>query len=176
MVTAAAWNDSAHAVGNFTAGQFSLWGSTDGANYELYPADDPGQLSFGVEADELAPGTSIYAPFSVRTGEESVGGTLEMFADEEANAVGLGPFLTYGVARISGPVCDAGSFAEGAELVQDGSPLTAHGSSAHSLAAGGEAPVHLCLKITHPVDSSDAARGQGVTAVWELRATAGISE
>lgn len=171
VATLAAWNDSEHASAELTAGEFALLGSTDGEEYFDHGQDSPAQLVFDVDAADLTPGSAVYALFSVRTGPESLGGTLELFADQEANGTGLGPYLSYGVTHISGTTCTAETYAGGGEVVAPDSGLTADGTRTLDLAAGGEQPVNYCFRIALPQDTPDEAQGQGVNVSWEFRGT-----
>lgn len=172
IVTLAAWNDSEHGGATLTAGRFSLEGSADGVTYGNHGAEDPAQLIFDLDATELSPGTTVYALFSVRTGQDSMEGTLQMLSSPE-NDAGLGAHLNYGVSQISGTDCTAESFAAGQTVVPQGSALSegpAEGD-AQALAADQGDPVNYCFQISLPAETDDSAQGQGVTAEWEFRGT-----
>ena len=172
MITLAAWTDSEYASAELTAGEFALLGSTDGVTYTDHAADEPAQLTFDLDASGLGPGSTVHALFSVSTTEESLGGSLEMVGSAESDS-GLGVYLTYGVAQISGTDCNAESFAEGEAVVAEGSALSGSGAESQELAAGGEDPVNYCFRITLPEDAPNEAQGQVVSASWEFLGTSG---
>lgn len=169
--TLAAWNDSEHGSATFTAGRFGIVGATDGATFsEHATAASPAVLSFQVPPTAMAPGTTTYALFSVRTLNPSVAGTVTLSA-ASANSTGLGQYLTYGVRTISGTACNATSFSSGTVLVASGSPLTTGSASALALQANAGSQVNYCFAVTLPATAPNAAQGQTLTARWEFAAT-----
>jgi predicted ribosomally synthesized peptide with SipW-like signal peptide len=170
-VTLAAWNDSEHGTATFTAGTFGIVGAADGTTFAEHPAaSSPALLTFQVTPTALAPGTTTYALFSVRTRNPSIAGTVALTAGA-GNGAGLGQHLTYGVRTIAGTACDAGSFASGTVLVPSGSPLTAGAATAQPLRRDGQDQINYCFAVSLPATATDAAQGQTLTARWEFPAT-----
>ena len=77
-VTLAAWSDDVFANGTFNTGGFELQGSVNGTVFQDYDDDDPDgegpgtadgpvSLSFNLEATEMAPSQTVYAPFAIAT-------------------------------------------------------------------------------------------------------------
>lgn len=168
-VTVAAWNDSEHAAGTFTASVFHLEGATDGESFSNHgPDNDPATLSFDVEPDALSPGTTVYALFSVRTTADSTDGGTVLLEADSGNGSDLGQFLTYGVRTISGTTCDSSAFSGGDAVVDEGQPLTASAPSSRTQDVAKEAgdQVNYCFAITLPDGTSNDAQGQSVTAHW----------
>lgn len=91
-VTLAAWSDDVFANGTFNTGSFELQGSLDGTTFLDYdgPAYDPigsASLDFQLEAEEMAPSQTVYAPFTIGTEEEtSLDGTFTL---QSVSAVGI---------------------------------------------------------------------------------------
>lgn len=171
-VTLAAWNDSEHTAATFTSGEFGIVGATDGVNFTEHPAaDSAAALSFQAPPTAMAPGTTTYALFSVRTLNPSVAGTVELAADG-ANAGGLGEYLTYGVRTVTGTTCDASTF-EGSSsvVVASGSALTAAATGPQSLTADAASAVNYCFAVTLPMSAPNAAQGLTLTAGWEFVGT-----
>lgn len=173
-VTLAAWNDSEYAGGAVTAGHFTLEGSTDGSNFRSSEPDSPHILPFAPDV-ELYPGSRAYAPFSVRTAEGSVGGTVQVLASE-GNGDGLGNFLTYGIRQIEGTTCTAEAFNGGANVVPRGTALTVGADDAQALPANQGATVNYCLELQLPEGAPNEAQGLTATPEWQFFGTSVVSE
>lgn len=170
-VTLAAWTDEEHASGTFTAGEFNIEGSVDGTIFDQHPEGAAAELGFALpEATQMLPGTVVYAPFTVRTTEGSVAGAVT-FTASSANSSGLGEYLTYGVAQVTGTACDEDSFAAGTSLVPTGSSLTTSADTYQELPAAAEDPVTYCLRVELPSDTPNAAQGAALEASWTVAAT-----
>lgn len=171
--TLAAWNDSEYAGGAVTAGHFTLEGSTDAVEYWSSDAGSAHILSFTPES-ALYPGATDYAFFSVRTTGGSLGGTVQVLADE-GNTAGLGAYLTHGISQIEGTTCDEGTFDEGATVVERGTALDSGADAAQDLAANQESAVNYCLELHLPEDAPNDAQGQSASPTWEFLGTS-VSE
>lgn len=172
-VTLAAWNDSEYAGGAVTAGQFTLEGSTDGVEYWSSEPGSPHALSFTPDA-ALYPGATSYSLFSVRTAEGSIGGTVQVLADD-GNAGGLGAYLTYGIRQIEGTTCDAGAFDGGTAVVERGTALDSGADAAQDLAANQESEVNYCLELHLPEEAPNEAQGLSAEPAWQFLGTS-VSE
>lgn len=164
--TLAAWNDSEYASSSFTAGIFGIEGSVNGTTFLEHPAGNPAALTFSTGFDALAPGTTVYALFSVRSVEDSVAGTVQLAADA-SNSGGLGQWLTYSVRTIAGTACNAGTFQGGTQTgLPQGQPLTVGATAAQALAADQGGSVNYCFAVTLPNDAASAAQGTALDAAW----------
>lgn len=161
-VTLAAWTDQDYASGKFTAGTFSIIGSTDGSSFAEHPSEPGATLSFGVNAGKMSPGTTVFALYSVKTGSDSVAGYVQP-KPNASNTSGLGTYLQYGIAMISGTACDASTFAAGTP-VSDSSARVA-------LAASGAAQINYCIRVALPANAPNSAQGTSLTARWTFDAT-----
>lgn len=171
-VTLATWNDSEYAQGTVTAGTFTVEGAVGDGPFSARPADDPHTLTFS-DAQAMTPGSRSYALFSVRTGEGSTAGTVQMLADE-SNGQGLGQWLSYSARVIeAGTTCGSAVFENGTgtAVVPRGSAVTASSESSQELAEDRGSVVSYCLELTLPEDAPNEAQGAQGTPLWEFRAT-----
>ncbi len=168
-VTLAAWNDSEHSSATFTAGTFGIEGAVDGTSFSEH-ASQATSAAMTFPATPMAPGTTSFALFSVRTTSASIGGTAQLAANP-GNSTGLGSHLTYGVRAIAGTTCDQSSFDAGAAVVPTGSPLTTSGAGTQVLQPRGAGTVHYCFRVTLPASAPNAAQGLALTARWEVVGT-----
>jgi len=169
--TLAAWNDSEHGSATFTAGRFGVVGATDGTTFAEHATEaTAAPLSFQVTPTAMAPGTTTYALYSVRTVNPSVAGTVQLVA-AAANSTGLGQYLTYGVRTITGTTCNGTTFGTGTVLVASGSALTIGSTTPLTLQANAGNQVNYCFAVTLPATAPNGAQGMSVTARWEFPAT-----
>lgn len=171
--TLAAWNDSEHATATFDSGSFGIWGSIDGATFVDHAVSGtPATLNFQLAPTAMVPGTTTYALFSVKTLDDSVGGSVSLAAGTPSGA--LAPYLRYGVRIVPTPTCDASAYgASGDIVVAGGSALTVSGASPQTLAAAGASPVHYCFAVTLPADADNGAQGQSGAQSWTFAGTTG---
>ncbi|TFD46205.1 hypothetical protein E3T55_17535 [Cryobacterium frigoriphilum] len=169
-VTLAAWTDQEHASSGFTAGTFSIVGAADGVTFTDHPTAPGATLTFAVAPTAMAPGSTVYALYSVKTAPTSVPGSIQLSADA-ANSSGLGAYLTYGVTRIAGTSCTAVTFAGGSVDVATGSALTAGAAGSVALSGAGASVVNYCFAVTLPVGAPNAAQGTTLTAHWIINGT-----
>lgn len=162
-VTLAAWNDSEFATGTFAGGQFNIEGSTDGTSYaEHDSAADAASLSFEVDADNMTPGETVYAPFAVRIDEDS-----SYDADVTVNSVTDGTVdgLTYSIVSASSFECDADTTGDSVVASTDVADATDVGSFSLTQGSAGQAgdAENLCIAVT-----ADDAFGQGQSGTLTL--------
>jgi len=172
-VTLAAWNDSEHSSGTFTASRFGIVGSTNGTAFAEHPSTDPAALSFTVAPTAMSPGTTTYALFSVKTTAAStVGGKLLLSAGTPTGT-GLGSYLRYGVSTITGTTCDGTAFSGGTAVVATGSALTvgAAPTVTQAVAANGGSTVNYCFAVTLPAGTVNDAQGLNATQTWTITGT-----
>ena len=169
--TLAAWTDEEHATETFTAGTFSIVGSTNGADFSDHPSMPGAALNFTVTPTAMAPGTTVYALYSVKTTVASVGGSVRLMADDPGNGSGLGAYLEYGVTTIAGITCNAGAFSAGTPVVATESKLTTGAAAKNTLAASGASPINYCFAVTLPTIAPNEAQGAELTARWTFAAT-----
>ncbi|MFL4474064.1 SipW-dependent-type signal peptide-containing protein [Paeniglutamicibacter sp. MACA_103] len=169
--TLAAWTDEEHASGSFTAGTFSIVGSTNGTGFSDHPTAPGASLLFTVTPDAMVPGMTVYALYSVKTTASSVAGSAQVSADA-GNASGLGSYLRYGVRTVAGTTCNATTFAAGTPIVDTGTTLTTGSTAKSALAANGASAVNYCFAVTLPTTAPNAAQGTTLTGRWVFAATA----
>lgn len=169
-VTLAAWTDQEHASSTFTAGSFSIVGAADGVTFTDHPTAPGATLTFVVAPTALAPGSTVYALYSVKTAATSVAGNIQLTADA-ANSAGLGAYLTYGVTRIAGTTCSAATFGGGTVAVATGSALTTGAAGSVAVSAAGASVVNYCFAVTLPVGAPNAAQGTTLTGHWIITGT-----
>jgi predicted ribosomally synthesized peptide with SipW-like signal peptide len=169
--TLAAWNDSEFGAASFTAGRFDIVGATDGTTFSSHAtAGAAATLNFQLAPTAMAPGTTTYALFSVRTANPSVAGTVQLTAGTPGGT-GLATYLTYGVRTISGTTCNGTTYPAGTAVVTDGSALTAGGASTQTVTANGASQVNYCIAVTLPTTAPNAAQGLTMSQTWQFQGT-----
>ncbi|CAH0155832.1 hypothetical protein SRABI76_00909 [Microbacterium oxydans] len=169
--TLAAWNDSEYAAATFQAGRFDIVGAVDGATFASHATTGAAAtLSFALAPTAMAPGTTTYALFSVKTANPSVAGTLQLNAGTPGGT-GLATYLTYGVRTIAGTTCNGTTYPAGTAVVADGSALTANGATTQAVTANGGAQVNYCIAVTLPTTAANAAQGLTMTQTWQFIGT-----
>lgn len=171
--TLAAWNDSEYGSGSFQAGRFDIVGATDGATFSNHASSAVGTaavLSFVAAPTAMAPGTTTYALFSVKTVDPSVAGTVQVTAGTPGGT-GLATYLTYGMKTITGTTCNLAAYTGGTVVVADGSALTASGATTQSVSANGGNQVNYCIAVTLPTTAPNAAQGLTMTQTWQFQGT-----
>ena len=169
--TLAAWNDAEFGAATFTAGRFDLLGATDGVTYSSHATTGAAAaLNFQLPPTAMAPGTTTYALFSVKTASPSVAGVLQLTAGTPGGT-GLASSLTYGVRTVSGTTCSAATYAGGTAVVADGSALTTSGASTQAVAANGASTVNYCFAVTLPTTAPNTAQGLTMTQTWQIQGT-----
>lgn len=171
-ITLAAWNSSEFAQGTFSAGTFSLVGSTDGTAFASNSSvDSPATLGFTANVSDLAPSDTAYAPFAV----ELAAGTTDSAVVTLTNAATSGTIsnLTYSLIEPSSFGCSSST--TGTTLVAAGTALgSVPGTVTFDLAPGtggaAGAPVDLCFEVTA---GSGLVQGQTGTTTWQFQ---GVSQ
>ena len=165
--TLAAWNDSEYATATFTAGQFGIVGSINGTSFSEHSSEaGAASLAFTMPAaTAMAPGTTVYALFSVRTTNPSIAGTVQLAANSGNNA-GLGEHLRYGVRTIAGTTCNQTAYNTGTVVIAADSTLTTGAEGAQALAANGTTQINYCFAVTLPANAPNGAQGKTLTAKW----------
>ncbi|WP_307043149.1 SipW-dependent-type signal peptide-containing protein [Agromyces ramosus] len=162
-ITLAAWNDSEFATGTFGSGQFGIEGSLDGSTFSSSPESPGKTLVFEVDADALAPGDTVYAPFAVQL---EAGSTNAADVTIEAlSAAAIAADLTYTLIEPTAFGCDETT--TGAALVTDAA-TTASGPTAVFDLAAVTTPLYLCFAVTAGVGLDPSQTG---AVTWEFAAT-----
>lgn len=169
-MTLAAWNDSEYGSATFTAGRFDIVGAPDGTTFTNHPVGTPAALTFSAPFTAMAPGSTVYAVFSVKTANPSVAGTLQ-WTSASTGGTGLGPFLRYGLRTIAGTTCNATTYAAGTTVVADNSTLATAGASAQTVAANGGSTVTYCIAVTLPAGTLNTAQGLTAVQTWQITGT-----
>lgn len=175
-VTLAAWSDDVFANGTFNTGSFNLEGSADGENWaEHETTGAAAPLSFTINALQMSPDETVYAPFSIRTDEDtSLPGEVTLI-ETTANGpyAGLLTYKIFNTGDTHGAGCNAsnpsGLTDTWADSTDAGSVPTAP-TAPIAIGAATTAPAHLCIAVTlSGQDDVEAATGTGNTTVtWEF--------
>ncbi|WP_431727083.1 SipW-dependent-type signal peptide-containing protein [Verrucosispora sp. TAA-831] len=172
-ITLAAWNDSEYATGTFTAGSFSMEGSTDGTTYAEHPtAGTAAALAFSTGFDNMSPDDVVAAPFAVRlTAATTYDATVTVASATPAPPAFVG--LTYGIATVPTFGDCAPTPTTPTWIVPEGTALdSVTGALSFNLTQGTPpttpgAPVFLCFVVTA---GSGLVQGTSVTETWQLLA------
>lgn len=197
--TLAAWTDNEWVFGQSGNGggpgtkvyhmQQNTWMGTAGA--ALWDDKDSapgGALTFSVNADNLVPGSTVYAPMQLRASDKSqslvatlTGAARLDEADTAANSAALYGALRYSLKQgVEKELCNAANFgSNGTPLVDAGSPLSTRSATPINLSAGatdaaaGE-PVSLCFAMTLPSNAGVELQGLKTTPLWTFSSTVGV--
>jgi predicted ribosomally synthesized peptide with SipW-like signal peptide len=162
-MTLAAWNDSEFASGTFGSGEFGIEGSIDGTAFSSSPTSPGKTLGFEVDADALAPGDTVYAPFAVQL---TAGSTNAAAVSIEAQAGSpIASDLTYSLIATSSFECDAAT--TGTSLVTD-APTAASGPTPVFDLTAVTTPQNLCFAVTAGPDIDPGLTG---TVSWVFLGT-----
>lgn len=153
-ITLAAWNDSEYATGTFTAGTFSMEGSTNGTTYAEHPtAGTAAALTFSTGFDDISPGDVVAAPFAVRlTAATTYDATVTVASATPAPPAFVG--LTYGIATVPAFADCSATPTTPTWIVAQGTPLNSvAGAVPFNLTQGTPpttpgAAVNLCFVVT----------------------------
>ncbi|MFL4480128.1 SipW-dependent-type signal peptide-containing protein [Paeniglutamicibacter sp. ORCA_105] len=164
-VTLAAWNDSEFAQGTFGAGHFNMQGSTNGTVFSDHAAAGAAaQLGFTAGFDNLSPGETVAAPFTLRLDPTTTNDAAVSVNAASATGTAAND-LTYGIVQLD-PAEECTSTAAGAQaVVPSGTTMdSVAGASLFTLAKStvDEQPgadVVLCVQVT-----AGPAIAQGATA------------
>lgn len=178
-VTLAAWNDSEFASGDFTAGSFNLEGAVDGAagTYEEHEsAGAAAEIAFTVDASNMAPEDTVYAPFWVRLDDA----TTSPATLTAAGITGSGDTakLSYEVYEIdAAATCGEAAIADGTpvawgdDLTSLTAPTAPTAEDSVGLTPGADAddgaPAQLCFVVTA---GADLEQGEVASATWQFTA------
>lgn len=162
-ITLAAWNDSEVATGTFGSGQFGIEGSLDGTDFTSSPTAPGKTLAFEVDADALAPGDTVYAPFAVQL--EAGSTNAADVTIEAVSAAAIAADLTYTLIEPTAFGCD--DTTTGTALVTDAA-TTASGPTAVFDLPAVTTPVYLCFAVTAGTGLDPSLTG---AVTWEFVAT-----
>ncbi|MFG1881584.1 SipW-dependent-type signal peptide-containing protein [Micromonospora sp. NPDC049102] len=173
-ITLAAWNDSEYATGTFTAGTFSMEGSTNGTTYAEHPtAGTAAALTFSTGFDSMSPGSVVAAPFAVRlTAATTYNATVTVASATPAPPAFVG--LTYGIATVPAFANCSATPTSPTWIVAQGTALNSvTGAVSFNLTQGTPpttpgAPAFLCFVVTA---GGTLVQGTSVTQTWQLLAT-----
>lgn len=163
--TLAAWTDSGFATGVFSSGQFNIQGNpsitTPPASEtwsDHYTAGNAAPLQFSTNFDGLSPGTTVYAPFSIRIDPDraSYNAAVHLTSAVSTGDSDLMSRLAWEARTgIDPATCAAGNFTGGAPLVSPTSmssnynaPPTPPTFTVSNAGAPNTAPTTVCLAIT----------------------------
>ncbi|ACL38659.1 conserved hypothetical protein [Pseudarthrobacter chlorophenolicus A6] len=205
--TLAAWTDNEWVFGQSENGggpgtkvyqmQQNTWSGTGGSEaWSDQPLSPGGALTFSVNADNLVPGSTVYAPMQLRAvaGSEALVASLTEAAqslpiDSATNSSQLYTALRYeakqGVPRSS---CNATGFA--AASASGASNIVPAGSNLNTISVPGAATnialpkvdnvtpgaaVDVCFALTLPTDAPASLQGTKTVPLWKFSSTVGQS-
>lgn len=165
-ITLAAWNDSEFATGIFAGGAFSIEGSVNGTTFTEHATEPAAaNLTFELDADNLAPSEPVYAGFAVQlTAASTYAATVDIIASSSDT---IASSLTYSLVETATFGCDATAFAAGDPLVTTAATTTSTAADIFTLGAA-TTPVYLCFEVT-PAANLPQASPEG-TVLWEFAA------
>lgn len=156
-ITLAAWTDTEWATGLFGSGSFGIEGSTNGTAWSDNPVTGaPASLSFAVGADNLTPGSAVYALYAVQLKDGSTNEAEVAVSQNEASKI-AGTTASY--KYVTGATCDATAYGTGTNENGTSFDLTAT-----------EAPTYLCFQVTADNTMPQGADG---SITWTFTATSG---
>lgn len=153
VITLAAWSDDVFADGVFDTGTFNIEGSANGTDWDEHATEgEAAKLSFQINALQMAPNETVYAPFSIRTdsgtslpGEITLTGTLA-----DGAYAGL---LTYEIFEEDSHDANCNPDDASALGTPWAAPTLANAAAAPTtspiaIGAEQESPAHLCIAVT----------------------------
>ena len=148
-LTVASWTDAEYAKSTFTATNFAVETSVNGA---AYVSTTP----VNVTVSGVFPGSTgrLYVPVLLRTASGSIAGSATVTHAAIVAPTGLTAVLQYRIVRST--TCSSAVFTAGASYVVGGvssTPLAATAiasTSVGALAAGSATPIGLCIEFSLP--------------------------
>jgi hypothetical protein len=152
------------------------------------PTPNGGRLDFTVNATDLLPGDTVYAPFQLRAVAGSEALTVSLAEARQATNPAAGPTNStalYNALRYQAWIgldaadCSAaGDKTGGTALVAANSRLDTLGSVSFPLAAGASGaagePENLCFAMTLPAGTTDTSlQGKNVVPLWRFTSVTG---
>lgn len=178
VMTLAVWNDSVFVNGVFATGSWNIQGNVDPAlgvpGWQEYDTSPGGSLAFEVEAADLTPGDTVYAPVALRVDpdNDSYDGLVTLEGAVLTGDLALGNALVYEAKTdVAAAECNATDFAAaGDELVPPLSPLDTGSAPTDFTVLKTSVPVPVCFAVTLPATATATVQGMTTTAVWEFAA------
>jgi len=174
------WAGQAQADASFGTDEFVVEVRThEGAAWqEAREGAKAARLNFAVAVGGLQPGSTVYAPISLRTDEASGSGTVVLEPAINRGHGTLFEALEYGLTRLTGPETECGPGAQAdTVLVAPGSALDTQDTRPLHLSAHGEEQAELCFAVTLPeqpegVQDAASLAELSTTIQWQFTATA----
>ncbi|MBT2247381.1 hypothetical protein JHV56_01535 [Arthrobacter sp. BHU FT2] len=205
--TLAAWTDNEWVFGQSGNGggpgtkiyemQQNTWSGAGGTEaWSSNPDRDGGALTFSVDADNLVPGSTVYAPMQLRAvaGSEALSAGLTEAAQSSkdigagTNSSALYAELKYqAFYNVDQTQCRLGNVSTGLPLTKDGGiglnevtpPEPATTPVGLSLDKGIDgaagAVVNICFALTLPRSADAALQGKQTVPLWKFSSTVGQS-
>lgn len=173
-ITLASWNDSEFATGTFTAGHFSVQGSTDGSTFTDHASSGgAASLTFSTGFAALSPSDTVVAPFVLHL-DKDTNFNATVSVNSAAGSGSAATQLTYKIVQV-GSVGGCTPGATGTAVVVPGgtSLSSVTGASTFELAkstnpgVAAGADVVLCIQVSA---SGSLVQGTSATGVWEFLA------
>lgn len=164
VVTLAVWNDPEFEYGQFATGHFDLQGSTDGTSFASHATTPGVALTFTLNPQELTPGDSVYAPFSVKLSDETTQqASVKLTSTAESS---LGGGLSYALYSMDAFGCSSTAKPTGSPFY--GPYAIGEDPDTVAFTLTTTSAKHVCFVLT-----ADSALQQGKqgSIVWQMRAT-----
>lgn len=173
VATLAAFSDDVFGTGQFNTGDFNIEGSADGDAWDEYETvNGAADLTFQLNALQMAPGQTVYAPFDIRIDAPSTldGLITHNFVQAEGTLAGL---LTYSMASNSAN-CSVetppASFDWGTDVSVTGETAGDSEVALESNASGTDGtPIQVCIAVTLDDDQTavnNADKSNPTTVTW----------
>ena len=178
VATLAAFSDDVFGSGEFNTGDFNIEGSADGTAWDEYEtAGDAAELTFQLNAEQMSPGQTVYAPFQIRVDAESTldGDITHNFLQADGGLAGL---LTYSMASNStncSVEAPPNGYDWGTDVAVNGAAAGATEVRLESNAAGTPGtPINVCIAVTldpdqAAVEAADTSAPTTVTWGWNAQ-------
>lgn len=196
--TLAAWTDDEWVFGGAGPGDtpgtktYAMQQNTVAPFADASWTDEPnangGRLDFTIQATDLLPGDTVYAPFQLRAKAGSEALTVSLAEARQAtvpavgnaNSTALYTAMRYQawIGLDAADCSSAGDKTSGTVLVAADSGLDALGSAPFALPAGASgapgAPVNLCFAMSLPAGTTDVTlQGKNVVPLWRFTSVTG---
>ena len=171
VITLAVWNDPEFAQGTFTTQEFDIQGSVNGTTFSSSTSPTaPKTLAFSIEAADMTPGSTTYAPFAVQLSDKSAyraAVTLQSVASTDL--IGGLVYSLYGLDSWN-EKCSAASPPPAETIILHDVPVNTTVPQAVFDLTATERPVHLCFAVT---GEPTLVQGKSGTVTWQFTGTSG---
>jgi predicted ribosomally synthesized peptide with SipW-like signal peptide len=195
--TLAAWTDNEWVFGQSDNGggpgtktyhlQQNTWTGAGGtASWSDQDTPPGGALTFSVDADDLVPGSTVYAPMQLRAaaGSEALVASLTEALQSTPTDPVTNSSVLYGALRyeakqgVDKASCNAAGFGgAGSNIIPAGSPLATISGVGITLPPGDNvtdgAPADICFALTLPSSAASSLQGLKTVPLWKFTSSVG---